>query len=299
METLEALRRRIANTEDMQSVVTTMKTLAAVSIRQYEAAVEALVDYDRAVGMAFQILLRDRHVGAIEKPVDVRRAGAVVFGSDQGMCGQFNDEISDFAAGSMRQGSADIAWRVLTVGLRAESRLLDAGLTVDQTFHVPVSVEDITRLVQELLPRVQAWQEERGVERLMIFYNRRVSAASYQPQRRQLLPIAPDELRRWQEEPWESRSLPIYRMDWRELFSAVVAQYLFVSLYRACAESLASENASRIASMQAAEKNIEERLGELRTQFHQQRQTSITEELLDVVTGFEALEQQQRRTKNS
>ncbi|MGB5594265.1 MAG: F0F1 ATP synthase subunit gamma, partial [Crocosphaera sp.] len=61
------------------------------------------------------------------------------------------------------------------------------------------------------------------------------------------------------------------------------------SLYRACAGSLASENASRLASMQVAEKNIEERLLALKTEFQHQRQTLITEELLDIVSGFEAL----------
>jgi F-type H+-transporting ATPase subunit gamma len=78
-------------------------------------------------------------------------------------------------------------------------------------------------------------------------------------------------------------------MDWNRLFSSLIQQYLFVSLYRAFAESLASENAGRLASMQAAERNIEDLLEELNSQFQQQRQSSITEELLDIVAGFEAL----------
>lgn len=71
--------------------------------------------------------------------------------------------------------------------------------------------------------------------------------------------------------------------------SASFGQYFLVSLYRACAESLKSENTSRLAAMQTAEKNISERLTELNMQFNQQRQTTITEELLDIVAGFEAL----------
>ncbi len=78
-------------------------------------------------------------------------------------------------------------------------------------------------------------------------------------------------------------------MNWDDLFSSVVRQYLFVSLYRAFAESLKSENASRLSSMQAAQKNIEERLTELNSQHRHQRQSSITSELLDIVSGFEAL----------
>ena len=70
---------------------------------------------------------------------------------------------------------------------------------------------------------------------------------------------------------------------------ALIREYLFVSLFRACAESLASENASRLAAMQRAEKNIEELLEDLDGRFHRLRQSSIDEELFDVISGFEAL----------
>jgi F-type H+-transporting ATPase subunit gamma len=82
----------------------------------------------------------------------------------------------------------------------------------------------------------------------------------------------------------------MFTMEKGELFSTLIREYLFVSLFRSMAESLASENAARLASMQGAEKNIEERLDELYTAFHQQRQMAITEELLDIVSGFLALE---------
>ena len=69
----------------------------------------------------------------------------------------------------------------------------------------------------------------------------------------------------------------------------LIREYLFVSLFRACAESLASENASRLAAMQRADKNIDELLEELNGTFHRLRQSSIDEELFDVIAGFEAL----------
>jgi len=70
---------------------------------------------------------------------------------------------------------------------------------------------------------------------------------------------------------------------------SVIHEYLFISLFRACAESLASENASRLAAMQRADKNIDELLGILNTTFHRQRQGNIDEELFGVVARFEAL----------
>jgi len=90
-------------------------------------------------------------------------------------------------------------------------------------------------------------------------------------------------------QPSESRSLPTYSMERPQLLSALIGQFLFSQLYRAYAESLTSENASRLMTMQSAEKNIEERLAELNTEYHGQRQGQITSELLDIVSGVEAL----------
>jgi F-type H+-transporting ATPase subunit gamma len=70
---------------------------------------------------------------------------------------------------------------------------------------------------------------------------------------------------------------------------ALIREYLFVSLFRACAESLASENASRLAAMQRADKKIDELLEDLNGEFHRLRQSGIDEELFDVISGFEAL----------
>ena len=104
-----------------------------------------------------------------------------------------------------------------------------------------------------------------------------------------LLPVDRKWLKDLEKKKWESQTLPMFTMDWEALFRSLIREYLFVSLYRAFADSLASENASRLAAMQSAEKNIEERLEELFLQFHRQRQMTITEELLDIVAGFEAL----------
>ena len=70
---------------------------------------------------------------------------------------------------------------------------------------------------------------------------------------------------------------------------AFIREYLFIALFKACAESLASENASRLAAMQRAEKNIDSLLTNLNRTFYRQRQSSIDEELFDVIAGFNAL----------
>ncbi len=75
---------------------------------------------------------------------------------------------------------------------------------------------------------------------------------------------------------------------------ALIREYLFISLFRACAESLSSENASRLAAMQRADKNIDELLEDLNGAFHRLRQSGIDEELFDVISGFEALSVKQK-----
>lgn len=292
MQTIENLKKNIESTEDLQSVVKTMKALAAVKIRQYEKAVESLEGYNTTVEMGLQIVLKNRagiYVTAKEGPRD--RLGAIVFGSDQGMCGQLNDQVATHALEQMHRftGVGRRKRFILAVGDRVAGRLQDEKEAVDQILSVPNSVTGIAGKVQEILVEIEKWNADHGIDQILLFYSKHISGASYEPRTVRLLPVDRDWLQRLRQKSWQGRALPVFTMDWDPLFSALIRQYLFVSVFRALAESLASENASRLASMQGAEKNIEERLSELNLQFHQQRQMSITEELLDVVSGFEAL----------
>ncbi|MDD5643503.1 MAG: F0F1 ATP synthase subunit gamma, partial [Syntrophales bacterium] len=97
METIDSLRRKLAVTTDLQEVVKTMKTIAAVSIRQYEKAVESLGYYRRTVEMGMQIVMRHDQEARALQPTPRGRLGAVIFGSELGMCGQFNDLIVGYA----------------------------------------------------------------------------------------------------------------------------------------------------------------------------------------------------------
>jgi len=291
MPALESLKRLISSAEDLQSVVGTMKTLAAVSIHQYEEAVESLTDYFEAIedGLRMVLWQSPENLGRSESNRD-GGTGAIVFGSDQGMCGQFNEQITAFALDHLqRQHRMSGETAFLVIGARASARLSDAGVTIDAELETPGSASGISTLVQDALLKIDTWRTNRRLNRVLLFYNQRETASSYQPHVRQLLPVDHSHIAALRPTRWPRRSLPTHRMGGDRLFSVLIRQYLFVTLFRACAESLAGENASRIASMQAAERNIEERLNELRTDYNQQRQTAITEELLDVVTGFEAL----------
>lgn len=286
METLESLRRRIQSAQDLHGIVRTMKALAAASIRQFERAVEAGEAYNHTLDTGLRIVLEDSP-GQAEEPVSKRRGGVlgIVFGSDQGMCGQFNENIVSFALKD--GGSGDQTHMV--VGLRAAVLLQEEGKSFQEMFAVPSSVNGINPAVQSLLLTINAWREQESIEQVLLYYNRPISGSSYRPIRVQLIPVDMGLFRAPVREICASRSLPMYTLERERLLSALLRQYLFAQLYRAYAESLSSENASRLMTMQAAEKNIEERLAELNNRYHSQRQGMITSELLDIISGVEAL----------
>ena len=289
--TTTGLRRKISSAEDLQSVVRTMKTLAASSIGQYDKSVRALADYYRTVELGLGLCFREGEpanlmVGRKEQ-TDADTIGAIVFGSDQGLVGQFNDVVADYAIKTLAAlpGKSEV-W---AVGERVQARLEDAGLAIMGLFTVPNSVQAIAPLVGQIQIESEAHRAKREYSYVYVFHNRPQSGALYEPMSQRLLPL--DE--QWQQGlakvPWPNGNLPEVMHRGTATLRAFVREYLFISLFRACAESLASENASRLAAMERADKNIDELLQNLHDTFHRLRQGNIDEELFDVISGFEAL----------
>ena len=290
-DTTASLRRKIDSAGDLRSVVRTMKALAASNISQYEKSVRALADYYRSVELGLSICFR-KHAPVApmtegKRPTVVGPAGAIVFGSDQGLVGRFNDLIADYAVKALAAPPGRP--RIWAVGERVYARLADTGLPLLGVFAVPNSVKAITPLVGQILIESETRYSQGEITELHLFYNRPTSGAIYEPVQQRLLPLDRAWRRDLAEIPWPTQNLPEVMGDDTSTLRALIREYLFVSLFRACAESLASENASRLAAMQRADKNIDELLEDLNGTFHRLRQSGIDEELFDVVAGFEAL----------
>jgi len=289
-ETTASLSRKIGTAGDLQSVVRTMKAVAASSIGQYETAVRALDDYYRTVQLGLVACL-----GEIERPVAPTPAqrrktapiAAVVFGSDQGLVGQFNDAMADFVVETL--DDFPVQKTVWAVGERIRSRLTETNFRLGKRLVLPGSIGAITPLVGQILIEIETFREKDETAQIYVFHNSPHPGAICSPACQRLLPL--DEV--WRRElttiAWPTKNLPEVMNGGASTLLAFVREYLFVSLFRACAESLASENASRLAAMQRAEKNIDELLEDLNRTFHRLRQGSIDEELFDVISGFEAL----------
>ncbi|MGB9927583.1 MAG: F0F1 ATP synthase subunit gamma [Methanosarcina sp.] len=334
-ETTESLRKKLNRASELQSVVRTMKALAASNIGQYERSVEALADYYKTVELGLGVCFREsisgpgtikrktkkreeigaekniekeerEKIGKIEeieetgkiektKKTQIKKqnssgpVGAVIFGSDQGLVGQFNDIIVDYALKTLEESQGKL--QVWAVGERVFALLENAGLKPEGYFSVPNSVKGITPLIGQILIKSETLYNQAENAEFLLFYNRPKSRILYEPVNQRLLPL--DEI--WQQElaelAWPTRTLPQVIGKSAETLRALIDEYLFVSLFKACAESLASENASRLSAMQRADKNIEELLEELNGSFYRLRQSGIDEELFEVISGFEALSQ--------
>ena len=290
------LRRKISSAGDLQSVVRTMKAMAASSIGQYEKSVRALASYYRTVELGLGVCFRENKPAGLmvegKSRADTGAIGAVVFGSDQGLVGQFNDVVADYAIKTLAAlpGQPEV-W---AVGERVHARLADAGLPLLGLFAVPNSVQAIAPLVGQIQIESEAQRAKGEYARLYVFHNRPQSGSLYEPVSQRLLPLDAA----WQQGlanvPWPGRNLPEIVGGRTATLGALIRGYLFISLFRACAESLASENASRLAAMERADKNIDELLENLHGAFHRLRQSSIDEELFDVISGYESLVKEKR-----
>lgn len=303
MPQLEQLRSSLQMLGDLLGVVRTMKAMARVAVRRYETARESLQGYGGNVELALHAFLQDQRfqeraelppflsAGRVDAP---RRVGVVLFGSDQGLCGSFNERVMarhQALLAELASGGSSV--RQAVVGRRLATLVGAAGEGVERSFDLPHAVDSTTRLIQDLLLLIEAWRFG-GTPRdqLLLVHHQVLGAARSEPVVRQLLPLDPAWLQRLWERPWDSRSRPLLVGDASELFKAIVREIITVSLHRAAIESLASENAARLAAMHSAERNLEERLDDLNREYRRERQNAITSELLDVVAGFEALQQE-------
>ena len=290
METLESLRRKLDGATDLKSVVSTMKAMAASNIHQYEMAVSALTDYHRTLNLGIiayfkqakneTMTIKEAQQGNKEKIIY-----AIVFGSDQGLVAQFNDSLAEFVSHSLQ--SLPGTKEVWAVGERVKLLLSDVGFTITRSFHVPNSVHAITHLVAEIL--MECLERNIDESQFYIFHNRPKERRGYDQVMQKFLPLDKKWMDSLKSAPWPTKKIPQVAGSMRSTLKALVSEYLFLALFKACAESLASENASRLDAMQRAEKNIEELLNDLGYEFHRLRQSSIDEELFDVVSGFETM----------
>jgi F-type H+-transporting ATPase subunit gamma len=294
-DSLVNLRHKLGSAHQLASVVRAMKAVAATSIAQYEAAVAALADYSRSVELGLSLSLRDTPIG--DAPSGARtfsdhpRTGdgptvALIFGSDQGLVGRFNEVVAEHAVQALSKlPGPKMIW---VVGERVIPHLEAEGLAVHSRLLVPNSVAALTSLVDDIQLQIEDFASA-GQYPVYIFHQQPRSAARFEPAMQRLLPFDATWRSNLIKLPWPGNPLPEILGGGAVNLPALIHEYLFIRIYKACAESLASENASRLEAMQRAEKNIDHISDDLHRSLNRLRQASIDSELFDVIAGFNAL----------
>lgn len=291
-QTLEGLTRHGDTLTSIRGIVRTMKTLSAINAAPYENAARSIEAYHRTILRGFAAFAH--RTGEITlRPQDTREQLVVAFGSDHGLCGAYNETLAAVVK-SHGEAQTRMKQRLLCVGAKLRGALLDQGLAPEAVLLPPANAGGIGRLAADIVTRIDAISRERLPWRpaITLAFTRRGAQNLREPVTQRLLPLEPGLLER--QRRWPSRALPDYTMAADALLAALIRSHIFASVFRASAEAMVTENSARLELMQQAEQSVDDRLEELKGDLRYVRQTEITDELMDVIIGFEALTQPKR-----
>ena len=289
MQNLQSLKKGLESTESLKTIVTTMKAHAATNIVQFESAAKASMRYRSILDMALYVLLSQEE--EIISPQEKKEGYTlhIIFGSDYGLAGQFNERMANFV---LQEIPKDSDHRVIVIGEQLLNRVSD-DLNVIDVEALPLTQEGISSVVQGLLFKIEDLLDKDPPSKGILYYCNPLEDSSCREESEILFPL---DLRALSQEDikWESRSIPTYQMDGERLFSDLMSQYFFLTLYRSFCYSLVSENMSRMESMSSASQNIDEKIERLNFMYRMKRQSDITAEINDVISGFKAIKKKKK-----
>lgn len=295
-QTLERLTGRTDTLRSIRSIVRTMKTMSAINALPYEQAAQAIEAYRDTILMGFHAFVQ-RH-GAL--PLDPEPAGApivIAFGSDHGLCGNYNETVALEVERAAR-GGPDTS--VICVGAQMEDALFGLGIVPETTLLPPANADGLGRLSSRLIALLDRMRGTGGTGgtgeiAVTLVFTQRADHGRQELACEPLLPLDPQMIAGLARTPWTSRSLPHFNLPPDQLLAALIRNYLFAKIFRAAAEAMVTENAARLARMQQAERSVDDQLDALMAETRAVRQSEITTELLDVIIGFEALKRRRER----
>ena len=289
MSSLEVLQKRIKTTTDLRDIVSTMKSLSSVSILQYDQAAASLKGYRKNIRDGFHALLKCRPIPMQPKPKKGKTL-AIVIGSDNGLVGRFNKEILEQAQDALSQtGVSKQDALFLTVGKRVAVLAENEHANLFAKYAISNSIKFVNSLAGTIIMRIYEAMQTNKVTNVEMFYHKREPGKTTSMEKIILLPFSQKAYQDLKNKPWKTNNVPLVTLPTNVLVQALIKEYLMIEVSSALTYSLAAEHHTRMVNMQNAEKNIDERLEVFNQEYQQRRQDSITEELIDVVSGSEAI----------
>lgn len=284
--TAERLKRKIKTAEELKDIVTNMKMLSSASIMQYEKAGEALDAYAENLRDAFRILALQNGLPRRKNniPRDSRRL-YVLIGSDNGMVGGFNREIIR----KLESESAPDGTLYITVGKRAAMAAEAHKLSVFKGYAVSNSLKTVMLLAEYIITDIEEAMRRHHAGSVYIISNRRGVQGRVLTECEKIIPFDTADLEALRRQKWDTNNIPQLADSAEEMFKDLTGEALRITAARKINASLTAEHFIRMTNMRNSEKNIEENLENLNLEYQRQRQEDITDELIDVISGAEAM----------
>ena len=306
MATRKEVKTRIASVKNINKITRAMEMVAAARLRRAEQRIDAMRPYAQAIRTLTRRAAEEAgdvpRVPVLEEREEVRKVGILLVTGDRGLAGAFNTNIIREGLRLKREFESDGSEVVFSVvGRRGLSALTFRKLPLLDSY-TGFTDRPAFANAREIGEALTSEYVDEQLDRVELVYNRYVSPLTQYVRRQTLLPVQQaevfgekvEELRR--EEPAESeltkahkRALWIYEPEPEELLAQLIPEYVNISTYRALLESAASEHGARMTAMRNAAENAESMIGDLTLEMNRVRQAEITQEILEVVAGAEAL----------
>lgn len=285
MATLRDIRRRINSVKNTQTITRAMQMVAAAKLRRAQESIEKARPYAEKISDVVSSL-----VGRIEDPSfhpllakrEERRVDIVVITADRGLCGAFNINVMEKAEKFARDKNLSCDDVKLTcIGTKAVTYFRRRGFNIRAAYRDRMSkfqFKDAVVIAEDLIKEF----ERAEVDRIYIFFNYFKSVGVQLPVTEVFLPV---------ESPEKVESVVdyIYEPSAGIILNSILPRYTIFKLYRSMLESAAAEQAARMNAMEKATSNCRDMLERLTLLYHKERQASITKEMIDIVSGAEAV----------
>jgi F-type H+-transporting ATPase subunit gamma len=296
MATVQDLKRRIRSISNTRKITKAMELVASARLRRAQARIEAMRPYaDRMMELMVGTARASTSLQglALLQRREVKRAAIVALTGDRGLAGAFNAQVLRHAFALERQlRSEGVEVRWLLAGKKGRSTLTFRHYELD-TAWIGFSDRPAYSDAQAIAHRAAELYESGEVDRVVLVYNQFVSALVQRVVERDVLPIPEHVLERGEEEAREAALLGdfIYEPEPEEILVRLLPVYVETEIYRALLESAASEQGARMTAMRNASGNAADLISSLTLDMNRARQAEITQEILEVVAGADALTQ--------
>ena len=294
MATVADLKRRIRSIRNTRKITKAMELVASARLRRAEARIEAMRPFaDRMTELMIGTARASTSLQglALLQRREVQKAAIIPLTGDRGLAGAFNAQVLRHAFALERQLRGDgveVHW--LVAGKKGRSTLSFRRYEIDQSW-IGFSDRPSYHDAQAIARKAAELYENGEVDRVVIIYNEFVSALVQRVVERDLLPIPEEALAREEEAEHDQALLGdfIYEPEPEEILQRLLPVYVETELYRALLESAASEQGARMTAMRNASGNAADLISSLTLDMNRARQAEITQEILEVVAGAEAL----------